>query len=87
MQDLDLQVKLEKSIFYIYKVEYLGYIISEDGVKMVPKKIYIIRKWPTLKKKLEVFFFWGFINFYRRFIKEYLKVAISLINLTKKDVK
>ena len=49
------------------------------------KKICIIKKKPTLKDILKVLFFLGFMNFYRRFIKKYLKVAINLTNLTKKD--
>ena len=42
LQDSNLQVKLKKSIFYINKVEYLGYVISEEEVKMDLNKIYII---------------------------------------------
>ena len=44
LEDIDLQVKLKKSIFYIYKVEYLGYIISDKGIKMDPEKIQITEK-------------------------------------------
>ena len=47
-------MKLKKSIFYIHKVEYLGYIIVESGVKMDPKKISIIIGWPTLRNISEV---------------------------------
>ena len=35
----------------------------------------------------KVLFFWGFANFYHKFIKDYFKIAISLTNLTKKDAK
>ena len=80
-------MKLEKSIFYVYKVKHLGYIISEDGVKINSKKIYITVEWLTLRNISEVLFFLGFANFYHRFIKNYLKVIISLINLTKKNTK
>ena len=47
-------MKLEKSIFYIYKLEYLGYIIAESGLKMDPKKISIIIEWLTPKNVSEV---------------------------------
>ena len=87
LQNSDLSVKLEKSVFYIQKVEYLEYIISGEGVKIDPKKIYAIMKWPVLKNIFEILFFLRFANFYRRSIKEYLKVAINLINLSKKDTK
>ena len=84
MQDSDLQVKVEKSIFHIYKVEYLGYIIIKSEIKMDSVKISMIKKWPTPRNISEVQLFLEFINFYRRFIKKYSEVAISLTNLTKK---
>ena len=52
---------------------------------MDPKKISIIAGWPTPRNILEVQFFLGFINFYWRFIKKYSEIAISLINLIKKN--
>ena len=87
LQDTDLQVKLEKSIFYIYKVDYLKYIISDKGIKMDPKKVCAIEEQPILRNVSKVLSFLGFTNFYYRFIKEYLRVALDLINLTKKDAK
>ena len=51
---------------------------------MDPIKISVIEEWLILKNILEVQLFLGFINFYYRFIKEYLRIAISLINLIKK---
>ena len=82
---MDLQIKLEKSIFYIYKIKYLGYIIIENGVKINSKKISIIVGWLTPKNVHEVQSFLGFINFYYRFIRKYSKITASLINLIKKD--
>ena len=80
-------MKLEKSVFYTQKIKYLGYIITKSGVQINPEKINIIIKWPRLKNVSEVQFFLGFINFYWRFIKKYFEIAISLINLIKKDCK
>ena len=72
-------------MFHIYKLEYLGYIITESKIRMDPIKISIIKGWLTLRNISKVQLFLGFINFYRRFIKKYSEVAISLIKLTKKD--
>ena len=77
-------MKLEKSVFYIYKLEYLGYIITESGIKMDSEKISMIIGWLILRNILEVQLFLGFINFYYRFIEGYFGIAASLINLTKK---
>ena len=84
LQDTNLQVKLEKSIFSIHKLKYLGYIITESGVKMDSVKISVIKGWPIPKNISEVQFFLGFTNFYYRFIKKYSEIAASLTNLTKK---
>ena len=40
---------MEKSKFYVYKLEYLGYVITESGVKIDLKKIGTIKGWPILK--------------------------------------
>ena len=79
-------MKLEKSVFYVYKVKYLGYIIAESGVRMSLEKISIIKGWLTPKNISEVQSFLGFTNFYRRFIKEYLKIAANLTSLIKKTI-
>ena len=67
-------------------MECFGYIIKNRGVKINPGKIRAIMKWLTLRNVFEVLFFLGFINFYRRFIKGYLKIILSLTNLIKKDI-
>ena len=54
LQDSDLQVKLEKSIFYVKEIEYLGYIIVREEVKMDFNKIYIILEWPKLRNVSEI---------------------------------
>ena len=52
---------------------------------MNPVKISMITEWPIPRNISEVQLFLEFINFYYRFIKKYLEVAISLTNLTKKN--
>ena len=85
LQNLNLQIKLEKSIFYTKEVEYLGYIISEEGVKMDPNKIRTILEWLLPRSVSEVQFFLKFANFYRRFIQGYLMIARKLMDLIKQD--
>ena len=68
------------------RVEFLGLIVSENCVEMDPIKVEGVSKWPVPKKKKDVQSFLGFTNFYRRFIKDYAKIARPLHNLTgKKD--
>ena len=65
-------------------VEYLGLVLSEGQVEMDPVKIAGVRDSPTLKNVTEVQSFVGFVNFYCRFIPEFLHVAGPLDHVTKK---
>ncbi|KAJ8472542.1 hypothetical protein ONZ45_g16617 [Pleurotus djamor] len=65
------------------EVEYLGYIISAEGIKMNPKKLDAISQWPEPTKVKQLQSFLGFTNFYRRFISAYSRITIPLTDLTK----
>ena len=80
-----LGVNLRKSSFHIKKVEFLGYIISEQGIEMSAAKVQEVQNWATPRKVKDVQEFLGFANFYRRFIKDFTKLAVPLTALTKKD--
>ena len=45
---------MEESVFYVYKIEYLSYIIVESGIKMDLVKIGMIKGWPVLRNISEV---------------------------------
>ena len=67
---------MEKCTFECTTVEYLGLILSEGQVEMDPVKITGVKDWPTPKNITEVQSFVGFVNFYRRFILEFLLHAM-----------
>jgi hypothetical protein len=83
--DAGLYVKLGKCVFYQSQVEFLGYIISNEGLMMDPKKIQAFTDWLTSKTMRDVHCFFGFANFYWLFIKNYSQVATPLTRLTCKD--
>jgi hypothetical protein len=85
LQNNDLFLKLEKCTFEQTEVEYLGMIIGNGEIKMDPKKVNAITKWPTPKTIKDVQQFLGFCNFYWNFIEDVAKIAQPLWNLTKKD--
>jgi Reverse transcriptase (RNA-dependent DNA polymerase) len=66
------------------EVEYLGYILGADGIKMNPTKLDTILSWPEPSTTKELQSFLGFSNFYCRFVDGYSRVAIPLTKLTKK---
>lgn len=80
-----LYAKLEKCIFHQPQVEFLGYIISGEGLSMDPQKIRTVIEWKKPATIRDVQCFLGFANFYRIFIRNYSKIAAPLTRLTCKD--
>jgi hypothetical protein len=81
LQKHNLFLKPEKCTFEALEVEYLGVVISQGQLKMDPKKIEALKTWPTLRSKKDVQQFLGFVNFYRRFVKDFAKIARPLNHL------
>ena len=80
-----LYLKAEKCSFEQTKIEYLGLIISAGQIEMDPVKVEGVSAWPTPSNVKEVQSFLGFVNFYRRFIKDFSDTAKPLHDLTRKD--
>ena len=80
-------IKLEKCVFDATKMEFLGFKIDEFGVSMCSKKVDAIMEWPEPKSKKGIMSFLGFIGFYRRFVRNFSKIAKPLTDLTKHDIK
>lgn len=82
----NLKVNLKKCRFAQSSVEYLGHIVTEDGVKPDQKKIEAIQKFPQPNNVRDVRGFLGLAGYYRRFIGGFAEIAKPLTTLTKKDV-
>lgn len=67
------------------KVEYLGRIISEQGVFADPTKIDAMFNWPEPATIKALRGFLGLIGYYIRFIKNYGEISIPLTKLLQKD--
>jgi hypothetical protein len=87
LKDNNLYLKPDKCVFEVKKIEFLGLILSENQMEMDPIKIEGVRGWPEPRKVKELQSFLGFINFYRRFIEDFSRIARPLHNLTRKDTK
>lgn len=83
----NLYVAIDKCEFSVTTTEYLGFIISPDGVCMSPEKVAAILEWPTPSNVKQLQSFLGFANFYRRFIHQYSAIIQPLTNLLKKGAR
>jgi len=77
-----LFLRLEKCEFCKQRIEYLGLVISENEVSMDLVKVAGVQEWPTPENKTDVQAFLGFVNFYRRFIRNFSAKARPLFDLT-----
>jgi transposase InsO family protein len=87
LQEHQLAIAPEKCDWHQSKVNFLGYIISAEGIEMDQEKIKTVLEWEPPGTVKEVQSFLGFANFYRRFIEGYSKLTRPLTDLTKKSEK
>jgi len=87
LEENNLYVKLEKCIWKVRKIRFLGVVIGPNGIEMEKKKVDGVLSWPEPKNVKDVRKFLGLANYYRRFIKDFTQVARPMNTLMRKDVK
>ena len=87
LREHQLYAKMSKCTFFAKKVEYLGFIVSEEDIAVDPAKVQDIIDWPQPKNVKEVRGFLGITGWYWVFIKGYTKIAAPITKLLKKNAK
>ena len=64
--------------FFRQQIEYLGHVVSKDGMGTDPKKIEANASWPTPRNQKEVQSFVGLCSYYRRFVRGFAYIAQPL---------
>ncbi|UYV77704.1 hypothetical protein LAZ67_15001993 [Cordylochernes scorpioides] len=85
-RESNLRLNDKKCRFAFEELEILGYITSKHGIKPAEHNIKAVRNFPRPKKVKEVQSFLGMCSYYRKFIKDFSKIADPLTNLIKKSV-
>jgi hypothetical protein len=86
LREYSLKASLTKCEFFSSKVTFLGFDITQYGLRMNEKKLSTIVDWPYPTSLRELRGFLGFTNFYRRFIPAFSLVATPLTRLTWEEV-
>ena len=82
-----LSMKLSKCHFFIKEIQYLRHILGMEGIRPVPAKTEAIKAMHPPVNPKQVHAFLGLVGYYRKFIKNFAKIATPLTVLTRMDVK
>jgi len=85
LRDKQLYAKLSKCEFWMDEVQFLGHVISAQGIAVDPAKVDVVVKWESPKSATKIRSFVGLAGYYRRFIEGFFKIVAPLTQLTRKD--
>jgi len=83
MTENNLFVKLEKYMWKVREVGFLGIIIGPDSMRMEKEKVHRVVDW-LVPRSVK---FLGLANYYRQFVKDFARIAKLLYKMTRKDIK
>ena len=87
LQEANIQLNLKKCQFDLPKIDFLGYVVSGNGISPSPEKIEAILQAPIPTNLAELQSFIGMVTYYNRFVHKFSEIMSPLYDLTKKNVK
>ena len=86
LRDANVKLNPKKCSFLKQRVEYLGYVVTPEGIGPNPDKVRVVQEFSTPKNFKELRRFLGLANYYRHFVRGFSNIANPLNALTKKNV-
>lgn len=80
----NLKIQIDKTEFVQTELQFLGHVITPDGIKPNPEKIQAIQNFPVPTNEKEIKQFLGLTGYYRKLIKGYAKIASPISNMLRK---
>ncbi|MCG8109820.1 MAG: RNase H-like domain-containing protein, partial [Candidatus Thiodiazotropha taylori] len=77
-----LKLKPRKCHFFKEQVEFLGKLVSGNGVSISPDKLEAVKKWPVPLNAKELQSFLGFMNYHRSHVRNFAQVSADLYDIT-----
>ena len=87
LRSAKLSMKLSKCHFFLKEIQYFGHILSTKGIQPQPSKTQAIQKMYPATTPKQVCAFQGLVGYYRKFIKNFVKIAKPFTLLTRQQVK
>ena len=85
VREAGLKLKLQKCSFFKKHIQYLGHLISDEGIQPLPEKLESIAKMPVPENAKQVKQFLGLAGYYRKFVPRFTDISRILTKLTRKD--
>ena len=86
LQAAGLKLKKSKCDFMKRHIQYLGHLISPEGIQPLPEKLESIQNMPAPRSTKEVKQFLGLAGYYHKFVPRFSDISRPLTRLTCKDV-
>ncbi|KAI7934843.1 hypothetical protein MJO29_016106 [Puccinia striiformis f. sp. tritici] len=82
----ELRCSGHKCSFGLEEIQYVGHLVSHNSIRPMPEKLDAIKDWPRPSNVHDVRLFLGLCGYYRRYVRNFAKIASPLHDLTAGNV-